>query len=100
MHVLIVQKVLSGSDHAGRLRLMGKYIGHRLVARPELDNTFWTDSTSTYRELLTPVGRERLLVLQQDAEVRLPDREAGGGGGDRGRGRGRGRRGAVGMQPL
>jgi len=23
---------------------MGKYIGHRLVA-PELDNTFWTDST-------------------------------------------------------
>ena len=24
---------------------MGKYIGHRLVPRPELDNTFWTDST-------------------------------------------------------
>jgi len=24
---------------------MGKYIGHRLVARPEPDNTFWTDST-------------------------------------------------------
>jgi len=24
---------------------MGKYIGHRLVARPELDNTSWTDST-------------------------------------------------------
>jgi len=24
---------------------MGKYIGHRLVARPEADNTFWTDST-------------------------------------------------------
>jgi len=23
---------------------MGKYIGHRLVARPELDNTFWTAS--------------------------------------------------------
>ena len=43
--VLAVQKVLSGSGRAGRLRLMGKYIGHRLVARSELDNTFWTDST-------------------------------------------------------
>jgi len=28
-----------------RLRLMGKYIGHRLVPRPKPDNTFWTDST-------------------------------------------------------
>jgi len=43
--VLSVQKVLSGSGRAGRLRLMGQYIGHRLVAQPELDNTFWTDST-------------------------------------------------------
>jgi len=43
--VLAVQKVLSGSGRAERLRLMGKYIGHRLVARPELDNTFWTAST-------------------------------------------------------
>jgi len=43
--VLSVQKVLSGSGHAGRLHLMGKCIGHRLVARPGLDNTFWTDST-------------------------------------------------------
>jgi len=25
---------------------MGKYIGHLLVARPELDNIFWTDSTT------------------------------------------------------
>jgi len=47
LDVLAVQKVLSGSGRAGRLRLMGKYIGHRLVARPELDNTFWTDSTSS-----------------------------------------------------
>jgi len=39
MLVLAVQKVLSGSGRAGRPR-MGKYIGHRLVARPELDNTF------------------------------------------------------------
>jgi len=44
---LTVQKVFSGSGRAGRLRFMGKYIGHRLVARPELDNTFWSDSTST-----------------------------------------------------
>jgi len=48
--VLAVQKVLSGSERAGRLRLMGKYIGHRLVARPELDNTFWTDSTIANKE--------------------------------------------------
>jgi len=27
---------------------MGKYIGHRLVARPEPGNTFWTDSTFVY----------------------------------------------------
>jgi len=25
---------------------MGRYIDHRLVARPELDNTFWTDYLS------------------------------------------------------
>jgi len=42
--VLAVQKVLSGCGRAGRLRLMGKHIGRRLVARPELHNTFWTDS--------------------------------------------------------
>jgi len=41
-----VQKLLPGSDRTGRLRLMGKYIGQRLVARPELDNTVWTESTS------------------------------------------------------
>jgi len=46
--VLSVQKLLSGSGHAGRLRLMEKYIGHRLVARPAPDNTFWTDSTAVY----------------------------------------------------
>jgi len=34
-----------GSGGAGRLRLMGNYIGHRLVARPEPDNTFLTAST-------------------------------------------------------
>jgi len=42
---LAVQKVLSGSGRDGKLRLMGKYFGHRLVARPELDNTFWIAST-------------------------------------------------------
>jgi len=45
-NALSVQKVLSGFGPAGRLRLMGKYIGRRLVARPEPDNTFWTDSTN------------------------------------------------------
>ena len=37
---------------------MRKYIGHRLVARPELDNTFWTDSAvkiKNERNLVTPV---------------------------------------------
>jgi len=43
---LAVQKVLSGSGRAWGLRLMGKYIGHRLVARPEPDSTFRTDSTT------------------------------------------------------
>jgi len=36
---------MSGSGRAGRLRFMGKYIDHRLVARPEPYNTFWDDST-------------------------------------------------------
>jgi len=43
--VLSVRKVLSGSRRARRPSLMEKYIGHRLVARSELNNTFWTDST-------------------------------------------------------
>ena len=43
--VLSAQKVLSGSDRGGRPRLMGKYIDHRLLARPEPDCTVWTDST-------------------------------------------------------
>ena len=45
LFVLAVQKVLSGSGRAGRLRLIGKYSGHRLVVLLELDNTFWIDST-------------------------------------------------------
>jgi len=39
--VLSDQKTLSGSGRAVRLRLMGKYIIHRLVAKPETDDTFW-----------------------------------------------------------
>ena len=31
---------------------MEKYIGHCFVARPERDNTFWTDSTSQIRSYL------------------------------------------------
>jgi len=45
LYVLSVRKVLSGSGRTGRLCLMGKYIGHRLVAPPKVDNTFLTDST-------------------------------------------------------
>jgi len=45
MDVLAVQEVLSGFGRAGKLRLIGKYIDQRLVARPELDNTFWTACT-------------------------------------------------------
>jgi len=41
--VLSVQKVLSGSG-GGRLRTTGIYICHRLVVRPEPDNTLWTVS--------------------------------------------------------
>ena len=43
--LLSVQKILSGSGRSGRLRLMGKYIGRCLVARPEQDNTFRADNT-------------------------------------------------------
>jgi len=35
--------IVLGSGRAGRLRRMGKYIGHHLVAQ-ELDNTFLNDS--------------------------------------------------------
>jgi len=52
--VLSVQKVLSSSGRTRKLRLMGKYIGHRLVGRPELDNTVWTDSTDK-----TPADRDQ-----------------------------------------
>jgi len=38
--VLSVQKVFVGCGRAGRLCLMGKYVGHRLAARPEADNKF------------------------------------------------------------
>jgi len=40
--VLLVQKILCSTNRAGRLRLMGKYVEHRLVARLEQDNTFRT----------------------------------------------------------
>jgi len=43
--LLSVLKVLSGSSRAGRLRRTRKYIDHRLVIRPEPDNTFGTAST-------------------------------------------------------
>jgi len=38
--IRVVRKALSGSGCAERLRVTGKYIGHRLVARPELDKPF------------------------------------------------------------
>jgi len=41
----ISSKILSGSNCVGRLRLIGKYIGRRLVAQTEPDKTFWTDRT-------------------------------------------------------
>jgi len=57
--VLSSQKVLSGSGRAERLRFMGKYIDHRLVARPEPDNnTFWTDSIVECR-LYVQVGTQK-----------------------------------------
>jgi len=47
LNVLFVQKVLSSSGCPRRLHLKGKYIGQRLFARPELDNSFWTEARST-----------------------------------------------------
>ena len=40
---------MSSSGRAGRLCFTGKYIDHRLVARPEPDSTFWNDSTGKKR---------------------------------------------------
>jgi len=53
--VLSVQKVFSGSGRVGRLRLVGKYIDHRLV-RPEPVNTFWTDNTPVF---FLPIVRQK-----------------------------------------
>ena len=69
-NVLAVQKVLSGSGRAGRLRLLGKYIGNRLVARPELDGTFWTDSTVLKRNKVTiTVESLQALYAQRERET-------------------------------
>jgi len=48
VEVLSIQKVWSSSGGTRRLRLR-KYIGHRLVVRPE-PNIFWNDSTLTKLE--------------------------------------------------
>jgi len=53
---------------AGRLRLMEKYIGHRLVARPESDYTFCTDSTSNLIRT-RPFTSDQLLELVNSAPV-------------------------------
>jgi len=45
MIVLSSQNVLSGSGRTRRLRLMGRYIDHRLLAQPEPD---WTDRKIGY----------------------------------------------------
>ena len=51
--VLSVQKVLSGSGRAGRLRLMGKYIGHSLCYTlyffKVAFSTFWFKFGATLR---------------------------------------------------
>jgi len=52
------QNWTTSSDRAERLRLMGKYIGHRLVARSEPDNTFGTDSMSIFVFILQNQVRE------------------------------------------
>jgi len=44
---------------------MGKYIGHRLAARRELDNTFWTDSTNVG----IPEGFEECVENFDEADV-------------------------------
>jgi len=62
-HMLTSQKVLSGSGRAGRLRLMGKYIDHRLVARPEPDNTFRTDSTYSRGQKWLTAGDFRFSIF-------------------------------------
>jgi len=46
---------------------MGKYFGHRLVARPEPDNTFWTSSTFLeVRALQMPTSTHRSASGKQE----------------------------------
>jgi len=64
-NVLSAQKVLSGSGHVERLYSMGKYTEDRLVARPEPDNNFKTNSTvvetvPSLKRPLTSVDRHKM----------------------------------------
>jgi len=56
-NVLAVQKVSSGSGRAGRLRIMEKYIGHRLVVLAVsnvLTAQFFSNSRNFETEVDTP----------------------------------------------
>jgi len=48
---------------------MGKNICRRLVARPELDNTFWTDSTGVEVKIKIMVFKSILIVKRRDADI-------------------------------
>jgi len=44
---------------------MGIYIGHRLVARPETNNTFWNDIILSVQKVLSGSGRTTRLRLRE-----------------------------------
>jgi len=68
---------------SGRLRLLGKYIDHRLVARPEPDNTFWDDSTtlggrsSLFKPSIPPKLKRNALRFQKHSFFRPTWRRRG-----------------------
>jgi len=50
---------------------MGKYIGHRLVARPEPDNTVLTASTLSQTVMLVKINLQKWFLRFPDVDTRL-----------------------------
>jgi len=68
--VQLIQKVLHGYDVLGRRHFIGKYINHRLVARPEPGNTFWT---SVFKFNIIETARnqfEKVVICKTKYELR------------------------------
>jgi len=54
---------------------MGEYIDHRLVARPEPDNTFWDDSSNlvTFHYMVETYDSQVRLIFLEPRSAQLDD---------------------------